>query len=176
MITYPARGERMTRVRMGRHTAVTASPLGFAISNATGSNAFLHPFTPSATALTVQFSLGTIAGKVPTIGGQPIGGPGVIPPVLTLDPALVTKDGESWACLEVVPDPASGQLVGDFKREIVQRNEPVSLDPALGRCPLALFYFVNRAVALTVPIVFFNLQYSRYLPPAGQGSVQHFFL
>lgn len=171
------KASKPTRPVPGRGTRLTVSAFGFALSAPGKRQKFNHPFRPGMSGTTaVIFSRGLVEMREPTIGGVPISGATTkAPPVLKLEPGKANKRGESWACVEVHPD-AEGKLPEESKIEIVHTNEPVSLEPEVGRCPIALILWRDRIPVRVVPIVHFNLRYLRVVPLPGAGAVRHLFL
>ncbi len=169
-------GAHDLRPQPGRGTRLTINSLGQCVSVATPAASFAHPFTPSLATKSISFSKGLVDSFEPTIKKIPISGADGVPqPALLLDPKNANANGESWACLEVEPND-QGVLTKDSRLEVVESNNPVSIDPKVGRVALALIVWRNQRPYRAFPIVYFNLRYQRVLPAAGDGAARHFFL
>ena len=163
------------RLQPGAGTLLSLNAMGASIGAQRKAGKYPHPFKPSLNALGVRLSHGLIEGYPPTIGGEPIGGgPGKEPPMLRLDAAVANEAGESWVCVEVVPD-KDGALTRESPRVIVHTREPRSLAMELGRCPLVQILWQKKRPWRAFEIVHFNLRYARVLPPQGAGAVRHVF-
>lgn len=158
--------------RPGTGAQLTSSALGFSYAATDGVVSYRGRFRPALAAQGIRFSRGLVEGREATIGKLPLSDPKA---VLALKPGIENAQGESWACLEVVPD-AEGRLLPDARREIVHSDSPVSLDPALGRCAIALILWRARRPVQAIAIIEFNLRYERLIPAPGHGPVRHFFL
>lgn len=164
------------RPQPGNGVRARVTPTGWSLSAPAASRLFRHPFRPLLGANQVRFSLGLVDGMwEPKIGGVPISGDanGAVP-ALKLLPNVANENGESWACLEVEPD-EKGELNSQTRIEIVHSNQPVSLDPAVGRLALAMIIWNGAIASAAFAIVHFNVRYYRRVSPPGGGPVRHFF-
>lgn len=169
---------RQPRPMPGRGTLLTLRRSGFLYSTVPSRGKFAHPFKPTLSGRRITLSRGLINEQFePKINGVPIGGDatkGKAQPSLLLDPGMANAAGISWVCVEVEPDD-TGDLLSTSRIEIVQTNQPRSIDPKVGRKAL-----VQIAWAKNTPrafeIVMFNLVYLRVIPVPGGGAVKHLFL
>ena len=162
---------RSARPMPGVGTRLTYSEIvGYSVSAAGTGASYPHPFKPALGNNQISLSRGLIDAFEPVIHGKPISSGAR----LELDPNVANANGESWVCVEVVPN-ADGILDKDSRVEIVHTATVRSLDPQLGRAALVQVLWKAGRAWLTQEIVLFNLQYERVLPAPGHGVVRHLF-
>jgi hypothetical protein len=170
----------------GTGTWLTANVFGHSISDGRGRQTFNHPFRPALGGNSMTLRIGLVSsmnGDGPLqpaikVGGElvPMAGADFNTPArLALDPGVQNKDGVSWAILQVVPD-ADGELRKTSRIEIVHGTETTSHALALAVCPLVQIIWKGQSALRTIPIVHFNLRYTRLVPTPGGGVPKHFFL
>jgi hypothetical protein len=168
---------------------IIVNDLGRSVKNPQPRISWNHPWRPFLGGQSITFTLAAVSSLAlslpiePTIksnGKQlPMSGQtGTVPTPLALDPSVASKDGISYAALEVHPDPTTGELTKDSLVQIVHTNHPVSLLTGVGLCAITLILWSQGQPIQALPLVHFNLRYLRVMPATGNtsGAPKHLFL
>jgi hypothetical protein len=176
-------------LRPAEGTRITANALGRSVGNAGPSVDWNHPWRPFLGGRSLTFTLASVQSLATSLPIEPTiksngkqlpmsGQTGTVPTPLALDPSVASKDGISYAALEVHPDPTSGELTKDSLVQIVHTNNPVSLLTGVGLCAITLILWSQGQPIQALPLVHFNLRYLRVMPATGNtaGAPKHLFL
>jgi hypothetical protein len=152
---------------------LTANEFGFSYEVPVRSGRYAHPWKPALNGARLTLSYGIVDGYPPKVGEVKLSPTGV-QPAIALDAGVANAAGESWICLEVMPE-EDGMLIETSERRLVHTKETRSLDPKLGRCPLVQILWRGGQPFRAFEIAYYNLRYGRVMPPTGGGAVRHVF-
>lgn len=171
----PAPGDRRPPIRAGRGAMATSGPFGIVIGAPGKRQRFPARFQAFLSGNGLVFGRGLINAQYePTINGKPASGTGESqPPVLELDKAKKTKEGESWACVRVTPN-AEGELDEKSKIEIVHDDRPMVYRGPYGQQAIAIVIWEEDRPRQVEQITMFNFVYECVRDPQS-GALRHFF-
>lgn len=161
----PETAPTTTGVKPGSGTRLTVNELGSALSRPSVRSTWPHSWKASLAGRVVRFRRGTIDGREPQIGGQPMSAA-----ALVLGGTMNARS-ESFICAEVVPN-AEGIIDDKSKLTMVEAREWRSYDEALARIAIAVVLWKSGRPYELHQIVKYDLLYQRV---KGEGGVVHLF-